>query len=454
MNKRLKIDNRKFVRLSQNGADNSAPRSFLNFKLAETEISRSLLEFILKKIRSKSKAQALWQDKVKASADYADRGDRTRLGSRGFVFGLLCLNCFTISFNVAAIEAAIPSIAADLNLSALVVSNIIPSYLIPYGLGALIYAPLARYVSFRFIMVATMVIFAVSNFVCAQAYNMGFFFLPRLLTGLAGSAAIPLGLILIGKMFERNMRGRLVGLFFGCSFMASIVGVFLSGVAHWRWLFYFPSALGILAAFLAFFIKSPDLDSQEKNSINYFNIIYNKTIRNIFIFIIIISSLYYGVHKWFGVYLSRDYGLNQFTISMFFVVMAVTGFCGQMIGGHISDHKGRFLACLIGLVLLGMCSMLLVGHYPLFVLVIVLCGTAVGWSIGHNGASTALTDFPEEHRAEVASLNSAVRFLAGGIGFMVSTPFAQKSFGWMFFVIGLFILCLTFFLRKAIPQDN
>jgi predicted MFS family arabinose efflux permease len=379
---------------------------------------------------------------------------RPKIDNRKIVFGLLCLNCFTISFNVAAIEAAIPSIASDLNLSALVVSNIIPSYLIPYGLGALIYAPLARFINYRFIMVVTMALFAVSNFICAQAHDMGFFFMPRLLTGLAGSAAIPLGLILIGKMFEKNVRGRLVGLFFGCSFMASIVGVFLSGVAHWRWLFYFPSMLGILAAFWALFIKSLDLDSYEKNSINYLNIIYNKKIRNIFIFIIIISSLYYGIHKWFGVYLSRDYGLSQFTVSMLFVLMAVTGFLGQIIGGVISDQKGRFLSCLIGIVLLGTCSALLVGHYPLFILVIVLCGTAVGWAVGHNGASTALTDFPEEHRAEVASLNSAVRFLAGGIGFMVSAPFVQKSFGGTFFVIGLLILCLTFFLRKAIPRDN
>jgi len=378
---------------------------------------------------------------------------RLPIDNRKFVFGLLCLNCFTISFNVAAIEAAIPSIAADLNLSALVVSNIIPSYLIPYGLGALIYAPLARYMNFRLIMVMTMMIFSISNFVCAQAYDMGFFFLPRLLTGLAGSAAIPLGLILIGKMFEKNVRGRLVGVFFGCSFMASIAGVFISGVAHWRWLFYFPSVLGVLAAFLAFFIKSPDLDSQEKNSVNYLNIIYNKKIRNIFIFIIIISSLYYGVHKWVGVYLSQEYGLSQFAISMFFVLMATAGFFGQVIGGVISDKKGRFLSCLIGILLLGISSTLLVGHYPLFVLPVILCATAVGWAVGHNGASTALTDFPEENRAEVASLNSAVRFFAGGIGFMLSAPFVAKSFGGTFFVLGLLILCLTFFLRKAIPQD-
>lgn len=371
-----------------------------------------------------------------------------------FVFGLLCLNCFTISFNVAAIEAAIPSIAVDLNLPAFVVAKVIPAYLIPYGLGALIYAPLARYINFRKLLVFSMAIFAVSNFICAQAQNIGFFFLPRLLTGIAGAGAIPLGLILIGKMFRKEVRGRLVGLFFGFSFAASVVGVFLSGVTHWRYLFYVPSALGALAAFLALLIDSPDLNAKEKSSVNYLNIIYNKKIRNIFIFIFIISSLYYGVHKWFGVYLSRDYGLDQFAISMFFVLLAVTGFFGQMFGGYISDKKGRFLSCLIGIIVLGLSSALLIGKYPLVVLAFIFSGIAIGWSVGHNGASTVLTDFPEESRAEVASLNSAVRFLAGGLGFLVSAPFVQKSFGITFFCIGILILCLTLFIKKAIPRDE
>lgn len=370
-----------------------------------------------------------------------------------FVFGLLCLNCFTISFNVAAIEAAIPSIAADLHLPPFSVANIIPAYLIPYGLGALIYAPLARYVNFRMLIVYSMGIFAVSNFLCAQAQDMGFFYLPRLLTGIAGSAAIPLGLILIGKMFRKEVRGRLVGLFFGFSFAASVVGVFLSGVAHWRFLFYVPSALGVLAAFLALFIELPDLEGKEKSSVNYLNIIYNRPIRNIFIFIFIISSLYYGVHKWFGVYLSRDYGLDQFTISMFFVLLAVTGFAGQIFGGYISDKKGRFLSCLIGIVVLGVSSALLVGKYPLVILGFIFSGIAVGWSVGHNGASTVLTDFPEENRSEVASLNSAVRFLGGGLGFLISAPFAQANFGMTFFCIGVLMLCLTVFIKKAIPYD-
>ncbi|MCX5682046.1 MAG: MFS transporter [Candidatus Omnitrophica bacterium] len=142
---------------------------------------------------------------------------RPKINSRKIVFGLLCLNCFTISFNVAAIEAAIPSIAADLNLQAFAVAKGIPAYPIPYGLGALIYAPLARYISFRMLLVYSMALFAVSNFLCAQATNIDFFFLPRLLTGIAGAGAIPLGLILIGKMFRKEIRGRLIGIFFGCS---------------------------------------------------------------------------------------------------------------------------------------------------------------------------------------------------------------------------------------------
>ena len=49
------------------------------------------------------------------------------------IFVLLCLGCVTISFNVAAIAAAIPAISSDLSLPALAVARIIPFYMIPYG---------------------------------------------------------------------------------------------------------------------------------------------------------------------------------------------------------------------------------------------------------------------------------------------------------------------------------
>ncbi len=364
----------------------------------------------------------------------------------------MCLNCITISFNVAAIAAAVPSIATNLNLPVFLVSQVIPAYMIPYGIGALLYAPLARYFSFRIVMACSIGLYAIGSLFCAQITSMDHFLSARILCGIAGSGVIPLGLIIIGKMFEKNVRGRLVGLFFGCSFVSSIAGIFLSGVADWRFLFYIPFILGLLSCFLIFIVKSDILDRKQESPINYLNIIYNIRIRNIFIYIFIISFLYHGLHKWFGVYLSHDYGLSQISISSLFILMAIFGFVGQILGGFVSDKRGRFMACFVGILVLSVSTMLLVGHYPIWILAIILCATSIGWTIGHNGASTVLTDFPEENRAEVASLNSSVRFLSGGLGFLATAPFVERSFSITFLGIGALIFLLILFVRKAVCE--
>ncbi|MFA5088844.1 MAG: MFS transporter, partial [Candidatus Omnitrophota bacterium] len=325
------------------------------------------------------------------------------------------MGCLTISFNTAAISAVIPAISLDLCLPAIVVSKIIPFYMIPYGICALLFAPLTRFVSYKAILSCSMVIYAVSSLYCAGVTEMGHFLAARMIMGLSAAGAIPLGLILIGQLFEKKIRGRLVGLFFTCSFLSSIVGIFLSGTAHWRWLFYIPAILGLLTALSITLYQSDLMRRIHGAKVNYLRVYTNARIRNVFIFIFALSFLYHGVHNWFGVYLSSHYHLDKLSISFFFMLIAVSSAFGQMTGGYLTDKRSRFLSCHVGVILLAVTTMLLAGHYPLIVLAVILALFSIGWTVGHNGASTVLTDFPEENRPEIASLNSSVRFTSGGI---------------------------------------
>ncbi|MCK5581790.1 MAG: MFS transporter [Candidatus Omnitrophica bacterium] len=358
----------------------------------------------------------------------------------------------TISFNVAAIAAVIPSISVDLKLSDIVVSRMIPFYMIPYGVGALIYAPLTKYISYRRILGVSLLCYAVASFWCGAALSILPLLIGRVAAGLAGASAIPVGLMLIGQLFEKDVRGRLVGLFFSCSFVASIAGIMLSGMASWRWLFYVPAVLGAMTALTLFFFPTGLSRSVRGLSVNYWHAFQDVKIRDVFIFIFVISFLYHGIHKWFGVYLSRVYQLDKLTISFFFIWMAVSGALGQVGGGFLSDKKGRYAACLSGVLILSVASMLLYARYPLVVLGFVLGLIALGWTVGHNGVSTVLTDFPEERRPEIASLNSSVRFVSGGIGFFVSSFFVTKSFELTFLGVGVLMLICSVFLKRVIPE--
>jgi predicted MFS family arabinose efflux permease len=264
----------------------------------------------------------------------------------------------------------------------------------PYGVGALIYAPLTRFVTYRVVMATTMVLFAVTCFVCGSAQSLGYILGARVLMGITASSAIPLGLMIIGELFEKHVRGRLVGGFFSCAFIASLAGIALSGVVSWRWLFYVPAILSVILAVGFMIFGSEHLNRVHIGHVNYLRALKNVKIRNVFIFIFAISFLYHGVHKWYGIYLSRVYQFTQFQISIYFIIAALGGIFGQLLGGVLSDKKGRLVSCRFGILGLALGVMLLFGTYPAILLGVVFMLISTGWTIGHNGLSTLLTDFP------------------------------------------------------------
>lgn len=359
----------------------------------------------------------------------------------------------TINLNNTAVEAAVPAMSSSLGIPALLGAKIIPFYLIPYGIGALVYAPLTRYISYQWILTAVILLYALFSYFCATAVSLSPLLMGRLGMGVTAAGVIPLGLIVIGQLFEKKVRGRLVGGFFGCSFLASLAGVAVSGVVDWRWLFLIPAVCGLVTAVAILSCRMELLRHVHGASVNYFKSLKEPQIRNIFIFIFVLSFLYHGVHKWFSIYLSRDYGLDKLAISAFFIIIALGGGIGQLLGGYLSDKKGRRTACAVGIILLSVSTMLLAGHYPLIGLAGLLALISMGWTIGHNGFSTVLTDFPDDHRPEIASLNSSIRFTSGGLGFYVSSFFVERNFGWVFFGIGMCLLLTLAALRYVIPNE-
>lgn len=370
------------------------------------------------------------------------------LFEKRLVYFLLCCAIVTINFNFVAVAAIIPAIGSDLSLPDFVVSKIITYYLIPYGVGALIFAPLTKYITYRNALAGSLFIYALASLFCGLSQGLDQLVAGNIIAGVSAAGTIPLGLMVIGELFEKEVRGRLVGLFFSCSFMAALSGLLVSGLAHWRWLFLIPVILGALTVIGFFALPTGALNRKHQAPVNYFKVFTDPRIRNVFVFIVIMSFLYHGVHKWYGVYLAQEYHLDKLSISFFIMITSVCGAAGQNIGGFLTDKKGRIAACLLGGVVLAASTMLLAGRYPLVILAIVLAGVAIGWTISHNSISTVLTDFPEDDRPMIASLNSSLRFISGGLGFSVSSYFVQKSFSATFFIIGILILVMSFLLKK------
>jgi len=362
-------------------------------------------------------------------------------------FSILCLEGAVLSFNVAAAAALVPSIAADFALSQFLVGKIIWLYMIPYGLAAFFYGPLVRSFDARKVELLCIFLFSLANLLAGISQNITTLFAARFMMGAFGASVIPLGLILIARRLDEANRGRYIGLFFGSTFVASLLGLFLSGIINWRLIFIIPAFSGfILWVFMYFYLPS------FKEGLGNFRLGYLEAFKNIkvikiFGYIFLISLIYHAVQQWLGVYFSTQLNLSQFYISMLITLTSLSGIFGEVWGGRLADSVGRLKVVNLGIAFMALCVFSFLIKLPLSLLVLIMILWGLGWTFNHVGLSTMLTDLPQELLNEAASLNSGVRFISGGVGVFLGGLIMQKSFVLGFLVFGFGLLVLLYLSR-------
>ncbi|MDD5155325.1 MAG: MFS transporter [Candidatus Omnitrophica bacterium] len=365
-------------------------------------------------------------------------------------FILLCLEGAVLSFNVAACAALIPSIARDFNVASFVAGRAIWLYMLPYGLAALIYGPLVRAFDAKKVEVVCFLLFVLANLLAALSHNIQVFFWARFLMGLFGASVIPLALILISRHIEQSRRGRFVGIFFSATFVASLLGLFLSGIIHWRLIFLIPALFGFIL-WLNMLLYLPGFSADRSIfKINYLPALKNKAVLGIFTYIFLISLLYHGIQQWLGVYFSDKFSFTQFAISMLITLTSLSGIFGEALGGHLSDKLGRLRVVDIGIALMALSIFALLFKAPIYVLAVAMIIWGLGWTFNHAGLSTMLTDLPGDFLNEAASLNSSVRFVSGGLGMALGGLIMQRSFNAGFLIFGFLLIGLIVFSKSLL----
>lgn len=359
-----------------------------------------------------------------------------------------------LSFNVAAASALIPSVARTFGTDPFLAGKIIWLYMLPYGVAALLYGPLARSVNCKRILLYCSGALALANALAAFAPNIQFLFAARILAGISGAAIIPISLILIARTSTFEERGRKVGGFFSFIFISSLSGLFLSGLFFWRWIFFLP-AVGAGLVCYAIYRHFPRIPFrvEKKIKFNYLQALSKKHIWRLFVYIFLISFFYHGVRQWLGVYFSRIYGFEQFIISMLLTTISLSGVFGESLGGTLSDEFGRTKIINLGASFMLFALILLLLKANLFFLFVIMFIWGIGWTFNHAAISTSLTDLPRNYLYESASLNSSVRFLSGGLGAVCGGMLAKISFNLEFTIFAFSLLALLLFSQQLIIKE-
>ncbi|RXT03828.1 MFS transporter [Ammoniphilus sp. CFH 90114] len=186
---------------------------------------------------------------------------------------LIPLLSFIIFFSVmngTMFNVAIPAIAEQFQLLPSEVSWVVAGYIVFFAIGSVTYGKLADIYPVKDLITTGLILFNVGSLLGFLSQWYGMLIVARLIQA-TGAASIPaLGMITATRYFPPESRGKVLGVIASTVAFASgvgpIVGGFITGAMHWRYLF----LLSLISLVAISFLRK-QLPDEERNKQAHFD---------------------------------------------------------------------------------------------------------------------------------------------------------------------------------------
>lgn len=167
---------------------------------------------------------------------------------RGWVTAAILLSMFMTAIEITIVATAMPRIVSDLGGFALL-SWVFSSYLLTQVVSIPIYGKLADLYGRKPVFTAGIILFLIASVLCGQAKSMTQLILFRFLQGIGGGSVQPIGVTMVGDLYQAHERHKVQGytgsVFAISSLIGPALGAFIVEMGHWSWIFYLNVPLGL-----------------------------------------------------------------------------------------------------------------------------------------------------------------------------------------------------------------
>lgn len=289
----------------------------------------------------------------------------------------VAVTCFVVAFASAVITADITGVAKEFDVSEEAALVTISVFVVGFGVGPMIFAPLSEIYGRRIIYGSTLLIAVIFVIPCAVAKNLGTLIVCRTIDGIAFSAPMTLVGGTLADLWRNEERGVPMAAFSAAPFIGPaigpLVGGFLSDAAGWRWLYWIQLILaGIVWVLITFTVPetyAPTIlarraaklrkETNEPDYITEQELDMRPLSERLRVFLIRPFQLLFGELIVFliSLYMSVLYGL----LYMFFVAFPIIYQKGK---GYSAGKTGlMFIPVAVGVLLSAACSPLVNKHY-------------------------------------------------------------------------------------------
>ncbi|KAK7403159.1 Synaptic vesicle transporter SVOP [Neonectria punicea] len=290
---------------------------------------------------------------------------------------VVAITCFVVAFASSVITADIAGVVKDLDVSEEVALVSISVFVVGFGVGPMIFAPLSEIYGRRVIYGSTLLIAVIFIIPCAVAKNIETLLICRAIDGIAFSAPMTLVGGTLADLWRNEERGVPMAAFSAAPFIGPaigpLVGGFLSDAAGWRWLYWIQLIMaGVVWVLITFTVPetyTPTIlarrarklreSTGESDHVTEQELDMRPLSERLRIFLIRPFQLLFGELIVFliSVYMSVLYGL----LYMFFVAFPIIYQKGK---GYSSGKTGlMFIPVAVGVVLSALCAPIVNKHY-------------------------------------------------------------------------------------------
>ncbi|KAH6682533.1 major facilitator superfamily domain-containing protein [Halenospora varia] len=290
---------------------------------------------------------------------------------------VVAVTCFVVALCSSVITADIIGVEEEFHRSEEVVLISISIFVVGFGLGPMVFAPLSEVLGRRIIYATTLLVAVIFIIPCALAPNIQTLLVCRAIDGIAFSAPMTLVGGTLADLWKTEERGVAMAAFSAAPFIGPaigpLIGGFLSDTAGWRWLYWiqliFAGVVYVLITFTVPETYAPTIlarrarklreSTGEKDHVTEQDLDIRPFSQRLAIFLVRPFQLLFGELIVFlvSVYMSVLYGL----LYMFFVAYPIIYQQGK---GYTAGITGlMFIPIAIGVVCSALCAPLVNKHY-------------------------------------------------------------------------------------------
>lgn len=377
---------------------------------------------------------------------------------------VLAAATFIIFFQAFMVAPIIPRLASTFGVSPHEAGFIVPAYLIPYGAATLAYGLLADRIGIWRIMAASLCAFALLTSLTGTAQSITQLAFWRVLTGLGASGVVPLALVLIGRLFPYERRGRPLGWLFGAMAggmaFGSTIGAVLEPYIGWRVIFIGVGIAG--AGTLVVLLPYRSLIAEATQPIQggwktlfqaYRGLITSPKGRRTYLFVLVNSIFHSGVFTWLGLYFERRYGLGPVGIGLALLGYGIPGFLFGPLIGRAVDRFGRGRMLPLGLGVGALAAAVLLPDSPLLVAALAVTLLSLGYDMTQPLFAGIVTSLGGQRPGQAMGLNVFMLFTGFGLGSLIfGEALRLLDFGTaltLFAIVEAILCLLSFWLFRA-----